>query len=42
MDSMSVNSAAPQVRVLVVDDEPHIVEYLQMGFEYEGYAVSVA
>jgi two-component system response regulator MprA len=40
--SMSVTSGVPQVRVLVVDDEPHIVEYLQMGFEYEGYAVSVA
>jgi two-component system response regulator MprA len=40
--SMGVNSGVPQVRVLVVDDEPHIVEYLQMGFEYEGYAVSVA
>ena len=39
---MSVNSATPQARILVVDDEPHIVEYLQMGFEYEGFAVSVA
>jgi two-component system response regulator MprA len=25
-----------------VDDEPHIVEFLRMGFEYEGFDVSVA
>ncbi len=28
--------------VLIVDDEPHIVEFLRMGFEYEGFDVSVA
>jgi two-component system response regulator MprA len=28
--------------VLIVDDEPHIVEFLQMGFDYEGFDVSVA
>ncbi len=39
---MSVSSMPPPLRVLVVDDEPHIVEFLQMGFEYEGFAVSVA
>ena len=30
------------VRVLVVDDEPLIVEMLTMGLDYEGFAVSVA
>ncbi len=39
---MSVSSMPAPLRVLVVDDEPHIVEFLQMGFEYEGFAVSVA
>lgn len=29
-------------RVLIVDDEPHIVEFLRMGFDYEGFDVSVA
>ncbi|HEV8192252.1 MAG TPA: response regulator transcription factor [Ktedonobacterales bacterium] len=28
--------------VLVVDDEPNIVEFLRMGFEYEGFVVHVA
>jgi DNA-binding response OmpR family regulator len=26
--------------VLIVDDEPHIVEFLTMGFGYEGFAVT--
>ena len=30
------------VRVLVVDDEPFIVEMLTMGLNYEGFEVSVA
>jgi len=28
--------------VLIVDDEQHIVDFLRMGFEYEGFFVSVA
>jgi DNA-binding response OmpR family regulator len=28
--------------VLVVDDEPHIVEFLRMGFSYEGFDVTSA
>jgi DNA-binding response OmpR family regulator len=32
----------PHPTVLIVDDEPHIVEFLQMGFDYEGFDVSVA
>jgi two-component system response regulator MprA len=39
---MSVSSIPTPLRVLLVDDEPHIVEFLQMGFEYEGFAVTVA
>jgi DNA-binding response OmpR family regulator len=34
--------ATQRPRVLIVDDEPHIVEFLQMGFEYEGFDVAVA
>jgi DNA-binding response OmpR family regulator len=29
-------------RVLIVDDEPHIVEFLRMGFDYEGFEVASA
>jgi len=29
-------------RVLIVDDEPHIVDFLRLGFGYEGFDVSVA
>lgn len=32
----------PRPKVLIVDDEPHIVEFLRMGFDYEGFDVSVA
>ncbi len=28
--------------VLLVDDEPHIIEFLRMGFEYEGFDIAVA
>ena len=28
--------------VLIVDDEPHIVDFLRLGFGYEGFEVSVA
>jgi DNA-binding response OmpR family regulator len=28
--------------VLLVDDEPHIVDFLRLGFEYEGFAIVVA
>ncbi|GCE46037.1 response regulator transcription factor [Thermosporothrix hazakensis] len=31
-----------QCTVLLVDDEPQIVEFLQMGFSYEGFHVLVA
>jgi DNA-binding response OmpR family regulator len=35
-------SQSVRPRVLIVDDEPHIVEFLQMGFDYEGFDVVVA
>ncbi len=31
-----------QPTVLLVDDEQHIIDFLHMGFEYEGFSVSVA
>lgn len=31
-----------QPTVLIVDDEPHIIEFLRMGFGYEGFEVYVA
>lgn len=35
-------SANNQPTVLIVDDEPQIVDFLQMGFSYEGFHVLVA
>ena len=35
-------SGGPRPRVLIVDDEPQIVEFLRMGFAYEGFDVLVA
>jgi DNA-binding response OmpR family regulator len=31
-----------ETRLLVVDDEPHIVNFLRMGFTYEGFKVATA
>lgn len=31
-----------QPRVLIVDDEPQIIDFLQMGFAYEGFEVCIA
>ncbi len=33
------NTAHRQPTVLIVDDEPHIISFLQMGFSYEGFNV---
>lgn len=30
------------IRILVVDDEPHILEFLRMGLTYEGFQVATA
>ena len=40
--TQDVGGAERPVRVLVVDDEPLIVEMLTMGLNYEGFEVSVA
>ncbi|HEX9038739.1 MAG TPA: response regulator transcription factor [Ktedonobacterales bacterium] len=31
-----------RLRALLVDDEPHIIEFLRMGFEYEGFEILTA
>lgn len=36
------NEGNRQPTVLIVDDEPQIVDFLQMGFSYEGFRVLVA
>jgi two-component system, OmpR family, response regulator len=38
----SSDEADEQLRVLVVDDEEHIVNFLKMGLSYEGFAVATA
>ncbi len=41
-DGPSAGNAEEALRVLVVDDEPHIVNFLRMGLIYEGFAVATA
>ncbi len=36
------SSANKQLTVLIVDDEPQIIDFLQMGFTYEGFHVVIA
>ncbi len=36
------SAADRQPSVLIVDDEPQIIEFLRVGFGYEGFVVSVA
>ena len=36
------NNTKKQPLVLIVDDEPQIVDFLQMGFVYEGFSILVA
>ncbi len=40
--SKEMNNPDRHPTVLIVDDEPQIVDFLQMGFEYEGFRVFVA
>lgn len=43
METMSTtNEGNRQPTVLIVDDEPQIVDFLQMGFSYEGFRVLIA
>src|SRR5947209_2262224 len=37
-----ISNSDDQLRVLVVDDEEHITNFLKMGLSYEGFAVAVA
>jgi DNA-binding response OmpR family regulator len=36
------NTKQQQLTVLIVDDEPHIIDFLKMGFAYEGFRVLTA
>ncbi|HEU0027745.1 MAG TPA: response regulator transcription factor [Ktedonobacterales bacterium] len=38
----TTGAAERRLRALLVDDEPHIIEFLRMGFEYEGFDILVA
>lgn len=42
MDEQAVESTAAAPRILVVDDEPNITEFLRVGLGYEGYSVEAA
>lgn len=42
IDRESTFSQAKQPHVLIVDDEPQIIDMLQMGFVYEGFQVGIA
>lgn len=41
-DTDEKRDAASDVRILAVDDEPNIVEFLRVGLGYEGFQVDVA
>src|SRR5437868_15477181 len=41
-ESAQISDQERPVRVLVVDDEPMIIEMLSMGLNYEGFEVSIA
>ncbi len=42
LESQTDKEAAGPPRILAVDDEPNIVEFLRVGLGYEGYQVEVA
>jgi two-component system OmpR family response regulator len=43
MDTLrATDTGAGPLRVLIVDDEPHIVNFLRMGLTYEGFEVAEA
>lgn len=41
-ERQTVVSITRPLKILVVDDEPHIVSFLRMGLEHEGFVVQVA
>ncbi|MGH2501130.1 MAG: response regulator, partial [Ktedonobacterales bacterium] len=42
MAQVSAEGTERKPLVLLVDDEPHIVAFLRMGFEYEGFEIAEA
>jgi two-component system, OmpR family, response regulator MprA len=40
--SEAAGASERRLRALLVDDEPHIIEFLRMGFEYEGFDIVTA
>lgn len=42
MTQVNADGTERKPLVLLVDDEPHIIEFLRMGFEYEGFDIAVA
>jgi DNA-binding response OmpR family regulator len=42
IEQQSASCETEQLRVLVVDDEPHIADLLRIGLKYEGFSVAVA
>jgi DNA-binding response OmpR family regulator len=38
----SGDGQGPRLKALIVDDEPHIVDFLKLGFGYEGFDVATA
>ena len=42
VSQVSVEGTERKPLVLLVDDEPHIVAFLRMGFEYEGFEIAEA
>jgi two-component system response regulator MprA len=42
MAMQDIAAKQQKTTVLIVDDEPHIIEFLKLGFGYEGFEVAVA
>jgi DNA-binding response OmpR family regulator len=42
MEQQKNNSTGHKLTALIVDDEVHIIDFLRMGFEYEGFQVAIA
>lgn len=42
IENTKSDGVARKLTALIVDDEAHIIDFLRMGFEYEGFYVAVA
>jgi DNA-binding response OmpR family regulator len=42
IDRQDTTTDVEPVRILVVDDEPHITNFLRLGLKYEGFSVAIA